>query len=134
MPEDKDDRELERKIEALQYPNGPEDKLIEKYGFTWDVLKDFKNRKDWPLASKLAACLIEIGELTEGVVERETFWHHMYEKLEPLALAVSERIKVDDNQHFDVHGDHFGLHILELQEFLRRFDTIRKPEDEEPKH
>lgn len=47
----------------------PEDRLIEEAGFTWDQLEEFSQKKDWPLASKLATLLIEIGN------ECEHQWH-----------------------------------------------------------
>ncbi len=66
---------LEQKLAAVQFPNGPEDKIIASYGFTWDQLKDFANRHtDWPLASKLAACVIELGLACEHQVGRAVFW------------------------------------------------------------
>jgi hypothetical protein len=71
------DGEIEAKLMKVKFPNGPEDKLIEKYGFTWDFLKETGDKKDWPLASKLAACLVEMGLLAEELVERATFWELM---------------------------------------------------------
>ncbi len=90
-PDNKDDTELMMKIEAIKYPNGPEDKLIEKFEFTWDTLKDFASHKDWPLASKLSACLLEMGTLAENLVEQMVFWRHVAECPNPKYIAEVER-------------------------------------------
>lgn len=76
------DAEIEARLQSVKYPNGPEDKAIAEYGFDWDTLKDFANRDDWPLASKLAACLVKVGGIAEHYVERATYWKLMCEKKE----------------------------------------------------
>jgi len=74
------DAEIEAALQAVKYPNGPEDKLIGKYDFTWDTLKDFASKTEWPLSSKLAKCLIEMGALCERLVEEATFWKLLDDK------------------------------------------------------
>lgn len=75
------DAEIEAALRAVKYPNGPEDKLIERYGFTWNTLRDFAARSEWPLSSKLAQCLIDMGALCERFVEEATFWKLVHNKL-----------------------------------------------------
>lgn len=53
---------------------GPEDKLIAGYGFTWDQLRSFTAKKEWPLTSKLAACLLALGDLAETLNEKATLY------------------------------------------------------------
>lgn len=77
-----DDNELERRLMAVKHPNGPEDNVIEGYGFTWDQLKEFSEKKEWPLASKLAACCIDLGLVAEEAVERAEFYKLQNKKLD----------------------------------------------------
>lgn len=51
----------------------PEDRLVEAFGWSWDNLEEFKSRKDWPLASKLAALAIELGNECEHQFNRAEF-------------------------------------------------------------
>ena len=73
--------ELEAAISSIKYPNGPEDKIIKEFDLTWDKLKEFAAKKEWPLSSKLAACLLKMGGLAEELIERKVFYEFMYNKL-----------------------------------------------------
>lgn len=79
-PSELNDAELEQRLMAVKYPNGPEDKIIEAYGFTWDTLKEFADKKEWPLSSKLAACCIDLGSVAEEAVERAEYYKFLHEK------------------------------------------------------
>jgi hypothetical protein len=74
------DAEINARLQAKKYPNGPEDKAIANYGFTWDTLRDFAKRDDWPLASKLAKALLDVGDVAETAVEQAEYWKLMYQK------------------------------------------------------
>jgi hypothetical protein len=52
----------------------PEDELVEKFGWSWDDLREFKDKKEWPLASKLAALAIELGNECEHQFNRAEFF------------------------------------------------------------
>lgn len=80
--QDISDAEIEAVLQAVKYPNGPEDKLIERYDLTWDVLRNFAAKSEWPLSSKLAQCLIDMGALCERFVEEATFWKLLDDKRE----------------------------------------------------
>jgi hypothetical protein len=78
--EPSDDNELEKRLMALKYPNGPEDKIIASYGLSWDFLRETAGKKEWALASKLAACCIDLGGLAEQAVERAEYYKFLQEK------------------------------------------------------
>ena len=64
------DGEIEAALAAVRYPRGPEDKLLVKYDLTWDALERFAEKTEWALASKLSACLLDMGGLCEGLAEK----------------------------------------------------------------
>ena len=74
------DADIEKALQAKKFPNGPEDQIIAAFGLTWDFLEEVKNKKEWPLASKLAACCIDLGLVAEEAVERAEFWKLLAEE------------------------------------------------------
>ena len=51
----------------------PEDKIIDAFGWCWDDIQGFSEHEDWPLASKLAKALIEVGNVCEYQFNRAEF-------------------------------------------------------------
>ena len=74
------DADIEKALQAKKFPNGPEDQIIAAFGLTWDFLEEVKDKKEWPLASKLAACCIDLGLVAEEAVERAEFWKLLAEE------------------------------------------------------
>lgn len=70
------DAELDAEIQRAKSP-GPEDRCIERYGLTWEQLERFSRQPGWPLASKLAACLLEMGNIAELAYEQAVFYRMM---------------------------------------------------------
>jgi hypothetical protein len=66
--------ELERRLNAVKYPNGPEDKAVIQEGLSWDFVQTVTHRTDWALACKLANALVHVGDICEKAVERMTFY------------------------------------------------------------
>ena len=66
--------ELERRLNAVKYPNGPEDKAVVESGLSWTFIQDLTTREDWALACKLAKGLVKVGDICEKAVERMTFY------------------------------------------------------------
>ena len=124
------DKKLELAISAIKYPNGPEDKLLEKYDLDWDILKDFAEKKEWTLSSKLAQCLLDMGGLAEELVERMTYFKIVSEDLTArLALqksalkakvlaAIPEKRKVDYHDPDDIGNLKYNKAIAEITRAL----------------
>jgi hypothetical protein len=58
----------------------PEDRLIEKYEFDWDTIKEFASKKEWTLSSKLASLIIELGNELEHQWHRAEFFNKLAEQ------------------------------------------------------
>lgn len=84
-----DDR-LESYLAQFRYPNGPEDDLIKKYGYSWDALQEFAANKTWTLSSRLSQCLVEMGALCERVVEEAAFFRLYHERVNPWVEKLKE--------------------------------------------
>ena len=52
----------------------PEDTAIEAAGVTWEQITDWALKDEWPLASKLAKLLLEIGNECEHQWHRAEFF------------------------------------------------------------
>lgn len=74
------DAEIEAALQAVKFPNGPEDQVIAKYGLTWEQLEQMGRHADFTLSSKLAAALYEVGDICESAVERAAFYKLLSEK------------------------------------------------------
>ena len=59
----------------------PEDSLVESYGFTWEQIKEFADKKEWALSSKLAMLLIEIGDECSHAYDRAEFFKQFAPKV-----------------------------------------------------
>jgi hypothetical protein len=66
---------------ALQSGAKPEDKLLERHGFTWEFLERTADKTEWPLASKLADALLAMGGLCENIGEKARLFDLMDRKI-----------------------------------------------------
>jgi len=91
--------ELERRLNAVKYPNGPEDKAVIQEGLSWDFVQTVTRRTDWALACKLANALVHVGDICEKAVERMTFYKFNDEAKDEEIRWLRERLAQARNGH-----------------------------------